>query len=85
MRYLSGMHILISVLLGALAGWIAGRIMRGSGFGLLVNILLGIVGGFVGDLCFDLLGIEATNWIGRLLMAVVGAVLVILLVRAIRR
>lgn len=79
------MGILLSVLLGALAGWLASRIMKVKELGLLLYILLGIVGGYAGGLVFDLLGLETSNLVGRLAMAVVGAVLIIVLVRAIKR
>ncbi|MFZ1686923.1 MAG: GlsB/YeaQ/YmgE family stress response membrane protein [Flavobacteriales bacterium] len=79
------MGILISVLVGAVAGWLAGQIMKGSGFGLLVNILLGIVGGFVGNLVFAMIGLDATNIIGRIICATVGAVLLIALGRAVSK
>ena len=77
------MGVLISVLIGAVAGWLAGQIMKGSGYGLLLNILLGIVGGFVGNLVFGALGLESTNVLGRIICATVGAVVLIFLVRAI--
>ncbi len=79
------MGILISVLVGAVAGWLAGQIMKGQGYGLLVNILLGILGGFVGNLAFGLVGLDATNIIGRIICATVGAVLLIVLVRAVKK
>ena len=79
------MGILISVLIGAVAGWLAGQLMKGSGYGLLVNILLGIIGGFVGNLVFGVLGLEPTNLIGRIICATVGAVLVIVVARAVRK
>lgn len=79
------MGILVSLLVGGVAGWLAGRIMKGQGYGLLVNIILGIVGGFVGSLVFGLLGLDATNIIGRIICATVGAILVVVVARAIRK
>ena len=46
------MGLLYSLLIGAIAGWLAGKIMKGGGFGLLINIILGIVGGAVGNWLF---------------------------------
>lgn len=79
------MGILIALLVGGVAGWLAGLIMKGQGYGLLVNIILGILGGFVGSMVFGLLGLDATNIIGRIICATVGAVLVVAVARAVRK
>lgn len=79
------MGLIWSIIIGGIAGWLAGLIMKGEGYGVLVNILLGIVGGLVGGLVFGLLGIAATNLIGQLICATVGAVLLIALARALRK
>jgi uncharacterized membrane protein YeaQ/YmgE (transglycosylase-associated protein family) len=72
------MNLLIFLLVGAVAGWLAGKIMKGGGFGLLWNILLGIIGGIVGGWLFDFLGIVITSGIvGSLITALVGAVVVL--------
>ena len=65
------MNFIWYILIGILAGYFAGKIMRGGGFGLLVNLLLGIIGGWV----FALLGLAATGIIGSLITSVVGAIL----------
>ena len=71
----SGMLGLISFLVvGLLAGWIAGRLTKGSGFGLLGNLALGVVGAFVGGLLFWVLGLTAQNLIGQIVTAVIGAI-----------
>jgi uncharacterized membrane protein YeaQ/YmgE (transglycosylase-associated protein family) len=79
------MGIIWSLIVGGVAGWLAGQFMKGSGYGLLVNILLGLLGGFVGNLVCGLLGLDATNLIGRIICATVGAVLIIVLARAVRK
>ena len=79
------MSIIWSLIIGGVAGWLAGQFMKGRGYGLWMNILLGLVGGFVGSLVFGLLGLDATNTIGRIICATVGAVLVIVLARAVRK
>ncbi|MCB0769342.1 MAG: GlsB/YeaQ/YmgE family stress response membrane protein [Flavobacteriales bacterium] len=79
------MGILWSLIVGGVAGWLAGQFMKGSGYGFVVNILLGLVGGFVGGWVFGLLGLDATNTIGRIICATAGAVLIIVVARAIRR
>lgn len=80
------MHILITLLIGAIAGWLAGQIMKGSGFGLLINIILGIVGGFVGTWLFGLLGIgTAGSILWTIITCTVGAVVLIALGRLIKK
>ncbi len=79
------MNILWTLIVGGVAGWLAGQFMKGGGYGLLINIILGLIGGFVGGLVFGLLGLDATNLLGRIICATVGAVLVIVVARAIRK
>ena len=83
--YFWNMGIIWSLIIGGIAGWLAGQFMKGSGYGIWINILLGLVGGFVGSLVFGLIGLDATNTIGRIICATVGAVLVIALARAVRK
>jgi uncharacterized membrane protein YeaQ/YmgE (transglycosylase-associated protein family) len=73
------------LVIGALAGWLAGLIMKGSGFGLLGDIVIGIVGSLIGGFLFGLVGLAAYGLVGRLVMAVVGAVVLLFLVKLIRR
>ena len=71
--------LLISILLGAVSGWLAGIIMKSKG-SLLRNIILGVIGGFVGGFIFKLLGISFAGYLGTILVSVVGACLVIFVV-----
>jgi uncharacterized membrane protein YeaQ/YmgE (transglycosylase-associated protein family) len=73
------------IVIGILAGFLAGQIMRGKGFGLVVDLLLGIVGAFVGAQIFGLLGIAAWGLPGQLIMSVVGALLILFVVRLIKK
>ena len=73
------------LVIGALAGWLAGLIMKGRGFGLLGDILIGIVGSLIGGFLFNLVGLAAYGLVGRLLMAVAGAVVLLFIVKLIRR
>ena len=66
-------YIVAFLLIGALAGWLAGIITKGSGFGAVGNVIVGIVGAFLGSFCFGLLGIVAVGFVGRLIFAVIGA------------
>jgi uncharacterized membrane protein YeaQ/YmgE (transglycosylase-associated protein family) len=79
------MAFVIWIATGALAGWVAGRLMKGGGFGLLGNILLGILGAVVGGWAFGLLGLAVTGWVGMLIRAVAGASLLLFLVGLIKR
>lgn len=74
-----------SIIIGCLAGFIAGKIMRGGGFGFLWNLLLGIVGGVLGGWVLGLLGISWGGTIGALGTAVIGAILLLWLASLFRR
>ncbi|MGB5224000.1 MAG: GlsB/YeaQ/YmgE family stress response membrane protein [Arenicellales bacterium] len=71
--------------IGALAGFLAGSIMKGQGFGLLGNIIIGIIGAVIGGSVFSLLGISAGGMVGSLITAVVGAVILLYLVSLIKK
>lgn len=71
------MSFLWYILIGMAAGFIAGKIMRGGGFGIIVNLIVGIVGGVLGGWIFGLLGISSSGIIGGLITAVVGAVVLL--------
>ncbi len=78
-------YLIVFLVIGGLAGWCAGLISKGSGFGVLGNIIVGIVGAFLGGLCFRLLGIVAYGFIGQFIFAVIGALLFLWLLRYIRK
>jgi uncharacterized membrane protein YeaQ/YmgE (transglycosylase-associated protein family) len=76
----------IFLLIGAVAGWLAGLLMRGGGFGLLGNILVGIVGAVIGGFLFGLAGISpGGGMIGSLITAVMGAAVLLLIVGLIKK
>ena len=77
--------LLASLLIGAVAGWLAGKITQGRGFGILGNILIGIVGAGVGGLLFGMLGIKAYSLLGTILMATIGAIVLLYVVGLITR
>jgi uncharacterized membrane protein YeaQ/YmgE (transglycosylase-associated protein family) len=78
------MGILWFIIIGAIAGWLAGRFMKGHGFGLLGDIVVGIVGAFIGGWLFGALGINiGGGLIGTLIVAFIGAVLLLFIVRLI--
>ncbi|WP_417537522.1 GlsB/YeaQ/YmgE family stress response membrane protein [Marinomonas sp.] len=75
------MEILAFLFIGALAGWLAGQLVKGGGFGLVGNIVIGVVGSFVGGFTFQLLGLYAGSFFGSLVTATVGAVILLYVVR----
>ena len=77
--------LIIFLAIGAVAGWLAGKLMKGGGFGLPGNIVVGIVGAVIGGFVFGLLGITATGLIGSIVTATAGAVLLLFVVDAIRK
>lgn len=65
------------ILIGILAGFLAGKIMRGGGYGLILNLFLGICGGVLGGWVFSLFGLGANGIIGNLITSVIGAILIL--------
>jgi uncharacterized membrane protein YeaQ/YmgE (transglycosylase-associated protein family) len=79
------MWLIWTILLGILAGFIASKLVSGSGQGLLMDLVIGIVGSVLGGWIFTLLGLAAYGLVGQLIMAVIGAVVLLLIVRAIKK
>ena len=77
--------LIIFLVIGAVAGWLAGVIMKGGGFGLVGDIIVGVIGSLIGGWLFGLLGIAAGGLIGSIIAAVVGAIILIAILRLIRR
>ena len=72
------------LLVGLIAGWLAGLVMKGGGYGLVGDIVLGIVGAVVGGFLFGMLGVTAYGFPGRVAVATVGAVVLVGLARMLR-
>jgi uncharacterized membrane protein YeaQ/YmgE (transglycosylase-associated protein family) len=77
--------LLMFLAIGALAGWLAGMLMKGGGFGLLGNIVVGIIGAVIGGFVFGLPGITTSGLIGSLVTAVVGAGILLFLVGLVKK
>jgi uncharacterized membrane protein YeaQ/YmgE (transglycosylase-associated protein family) len=78
--------IIIWLVVGAIAGWLAGQIVAGGGFGLVGDIVLGIIGALVGGWLLPRLGIYiAGGIIGAIINAAIGAIIVLLAVRLVKR
>jgi uncharacterized membrane protein YeaQ/YmgE (transglycosylase-associated protein family) len=73
------------IVVGLIAGWAAGKIMRGGGYGPLMDIVLGIVGAVVGGWLMGAIGIYAGGLIGSIVIAIIGAIFLIWLSRLIKR
>jgi uncharacterized membrane protein YeaQ/YmgE (transglycosylase-associated protein family) len=79
------MEFLWFILIGLAAGWLAGQIMKGGGYGLIGDLIVGVIGALVGGFLFGLVGISTTGRLGALITATVGAIVLILLLRLIKR
>ena len=79
------MGFLAWILVGLIAGWLAGQVMKGGGYGIFADIILGILGGFVGGLLFGLLGIHAGGMVGSVIAAFIGAVILVWISRQLKR
>jgi uncharacterized membrane protein YeaQ/YmgE (transglycosylase-associated protein family) len=78
--------IIAWLVIGAVAGWLAGVLVKGGGFGLLVDILVGIVGAFIGGWLAGLFGIGISGGIvASIVTATIGAAVLLLVLRLIRR
>ncbi|SFI43051.1 MULTISPECIES: GlsB/YeaQ/YmgE family stress response membrane protein [Collimonas] len=74
------------LIIGAIAGWLAGVLVKGGGFGVLVDIIVGIVGAFIGGWLAGVLGIHVGGgWIASIVTATVGAVILLFILRLIKR
>jgi uncharacterized membrane protein YeaQ/YmgE (transglycosylase-associated protein family) len=80
--HLSNQSLLIIIIVGIVAGWLAGRVMEGGGFGLIGDLLVGLVGAFIGDWLLPRLGIHLGSGIVALILnAFIGAVVLLLILR----
>lgn len=80
--HMSNHNLLIVLLVGIVAGWLAGKVVRGAGFGLIGDLLIGIIGAFIGTWLLPKLGIHlGTGLVSAIANATVGAILLLLLVR----
>jgi uncharacterized membrane protein YeaQ/YmgE (transglycosylase-associated protein family) len=74
------------LVVGLIAGWLAGLVMKGGGYGIIVDILLGIIGGWLGGWLFGRLGIwPAGGMLGSIIVAFIGAVILVGITRLIKR
>ena len=77
--------LIVFLAIGALAGWLAGNIMKGRGFGVIGNIIVGIVGAVLGGFVFSLLGVTAGGLMGSIITATVGAIILLYIITLVKK
>ena len=84
--YISGQVVLIMLLVGLVAGWLAGQLVKGAGFGLIADVAIGIVGAFIGTWLLPQLGVRiGSGVVSAIIVATIGAVILLLIVGLFRR
>jgi uncharacterized membrane protein YeaQ/YmgE (transglycosylase-associated protein family) len=78
------MSLLVTIIVGIIAGFLAGKIMKGSGYGILMDLVLGLIGGVIGGFVLGLVGLGNGGIIWSIIVATIGAVILVWLVRLIR-
>lgn len=79
------MSILYFLLVGLIAGWLAGIVMKGGGYGVIGDIIIGIIGALIGGHVLGWLGFGAGGLIGSIFTAFIGAIILIFLIRLVKR
>ncbi len=76
-------NIIAWLIVGLIAGWLAGLVMKGGGYGIVGDIIVGIIGALIGGFLFSLLGLGSTGLIGSIIVAFIGACVLIAILRAV--
>jgi uncharacterized membrane protein YeaQ/YmgE (transglycosylase-associated protein family) len=83
--YISSESLIVILFVGLVAGWLAGKVVRGAGFGIIGDIIIGIVGAFIASQLFPRLGIHiGSGLISEIIYSAIGAIILLLIVRLIR-
>jgi uncharacterized membrane protein YeaQ/YmgE (transglycosylase-associated protein family) len=83
---MGGESLLIFLLVGLIAGWLASQLVRGGGFGLVGDLIVGVIGAFIAGYLFPRLGISLGSGIlGAIIAATIGAVILLFILRAVKR
>lgn len=77
--------LLILLIVGAIAGWLAGTLVKGYGFGLVGNIVIGVIGAFIGAYLMPMLGFGMAGLLGQIVSATIGAIILLLLIGLVRK
>ncbi len=78
-------NLIYWIVVGLIAGWLAGKVMKGGGYGVLIDIILGMLGAIVGGWVFGLLQLHAGGLIGSIIVAFVGAVILVWITRLLKK
>ncbi len=79
------MDFLVWIIIGVIAGWLAGKIMKGAGFGLVGDLVVGLIGSLLGGWLFHLFGLSGSGFLGSLVTATVGAMAFLTLLRFLKK
>jgi uncharacterized membrane protein YeaQ/YmgE (transglycosylase-associated protein family) len=83
--YISSESLIVILFVGLVAGWLAGKIVRGTGFGIIGDIIVGIAGAFIASWLFPRLGFHiGSGLVGEIIYSAIGAIILLLIVRLIR-
>jgi uncharacterized membrane protein YeaQ/YmgE (transglycosylase-associated protein family) len=83
--YLSNQSLLIILFVGLVAGWLAGKIVRGTGFGIIGDIVIGVIGALIASLVFPRLGIHlGTGLVSEIVYSAIGAIILLIVMRLVR-
>jgi uncharacterized membrane protein YeaQ/YmgE (transglycosylase-associated protein family) len=83
--YLSGESLIVILFVGLVAGWLAGKVVRGAGFGIIGDIVIGIIGAFISTWLFPRLGFHlGAGLVSEIIYSAIGAIILLLVVRLIR-
>lgn len=79
------MYLIIFLLVGLVAGWLASVLVRGRGLGLIADLVVGVIGAFLGGFLFRAVGLAAFGLIGSVIQATIGAVVLLVIIKALRK
>jgi uncharacterized membrane protein YeaQ/YmgE (transglycosylase-associated protein family) len=83
--YLSGENLIVILFVGLVAGWLAGKVVRGAGYGIIGDIVIGVIGAFIASWLFPRLGIHiGVGLISEIIYSAIGAIILLLVVRLVR-
>lgn len=82
---MESVSLVVFLIIGMIAGWAAGNIMKGRGFGVVGNMVIGIIGAVLGGFLFNLLGISTGGFIGSLITATVGAIILLYVIGLLKK
>ena len=78
------MYFILRLIIGGIAGWLTGKVMRGRGYGVFVDLILGILGGWVGGWVGYKLGFVLAGWLGYLITAFIGGIILVAIIRLLK-